>query len=120
MGRHPNFSSLAGIEVRPINLSATADIERAVLTFAGTPNVGLIVVVGLFAPALREQIVALSARHRLPVVYPYRSFVVNGGLLSYGVDLVSQYRRTAAYVDRILKGDKPADLPVQAPTRYER
>ena len=113
------FASLAGIEVRPINLSATADIERAVLTFAGTPNVGLIVVVGLFAPALREQIVALSARHKLPAVYFERSFVAAGGLISYGPDFVDQYRRATGYVDRILKGEKPADLPVQAPTKYE-
>ncbi len=67
----------------------------------------------------RELILTLAARHRLPVVYPYRFFVAGGGLISYGPDLVSQYRRAAGYVDRILKGEKPADLPVQAPTKYE-
>jgi putative ABC transport system substrate-binding protein len=112
------FASLAGIEVNPINLTAAADIERSVGDFARDPNGGLILVVGLFASAQREQIVTLSAKHRLPAVYPYRSFVANGGLVSYGADLISQYRRTASYVDRILKGEKPSDLPVQAPTKY--
>ena len=86
--------------------------------FAGAPNGGLIVVVTSAALIHREPIIAVAARHRLPAVYPYRSFVTAGGLISYGPDLVGQYRRAAGYVDRILKGEKPGDLPVQAPTRY--
>ena len=87
--------------------------------FAGNPNGGLIVAVGTVATIQRELIVALAARHRLPAIYPYRFFVEAGGLMSYGPNLMDGYRRTAGYVDRILKGEKPADLPVQAPTKYE-
>jgi putative tryptophan/tyrosine transport system substrate-binding protein len=112
------FASLAGVEVNPINLTAAVEIERSVSDFARDPNGGLILVVGLFGSVHREQIVKLSAKYRLPTVYPYRSFVANGGLVSYGADLISQYRRAASYVDRILKGEKPSDLPVQAPTKY--
>ena len=95
------------------------EIERAVAAFAGGPNGGLIVVVGTIATIHRELIVALAARHKLPAVYPTASSSTAGGLMSYGPDLVDQYRRAAAYVDRILKGEKPADLPVQQPTKYE-
>jgi putative ABC transport system substrate-binding protein len=109
-----------GVELSPLNVSASADdIERAISKFARTANGGLIMVVGSQGTVHRELIVALAARHRLPAVYPYRYFVTGGGLISYGPDEVDQYRRAAGYVDRILKGEKPADLPVQAPTKYE-
>ena len=87
--------------------------------FAGEPNGGLIVAVSAASQIHRELIVTLAARHRLPAVYPYRFFVTHGGLISYGPDLVGLYRRAAGYVSRILKGEKPSDLPVQAPTKYE-
>jgi putative ABC transport system substrate-binding protein len=110
-------SRAAGVELS--NLVLRGEIERSVTEFAQSPNGGLIVVVS--APGLihRDLIVSLAARHRLPAVYPYRSFLAAGGLMSYGPDLVGQYRSAAGYVDRILKGEKPADLPVQAPTKYE-
>jgi putative ABC transport system substrate-binding protein len=94
-------------------------LERDVGAFAREPNGGLIVAASASGTIHRELIVTLAARHRLPAIYPYSFFVAAGGLISYGPDLVDQYRRAAGYVDRILKGDKPADLPVQAPTKYE-
>jgi putative ABC transport system substrate-binding protein len=90
-----------------------------VTALARSPNGGLIVVVSAQVMIRRELIISLAARHRWPAVYPYRSFVTAGGLISYGPELVGQYRLAAGYVDRILKGEKPADLPVQAPTKYE-
>jgi ABC-type uncharacterized transport system substrate-binding protein len=96
-----------------------AEIERAVTAFARTPNGGLIVTASALSAFHRELIVTLAARHKLPAVYFERSFVAAGGLISYGPDFVDQYRQAAGYVDRILKGEKPADLPVQAPTKYE-
>jgi putative ABC transport system substrate-binding protein len=111
-------SSLA-VELTPLNAGDPAEIERAVAAFAREPNGGLIVVVSSWATVHRDLIIALAAKHRLPAVYPYRYFVAGGGLVSYGADLIDQYRRAAGYVDRILKGEKPADLPVQAPTKYE-
>jgi len=108
-----------GVELSPINLNDSGDIERAVGAFGGEPNGGLIVVVSGASLIHRELILALAAHHRLPAVYPYSFFVAKGGLISYGPDVVEQYRRAATYVDRVLKGEKPADLPVQAPTRYE-
>jgi putative ABC transport system substrate-binding protein len=109
-----------GVELSPLNVRASAaDIELNVSTFARTSNGGLIVVVRAQGVAHRELIVTLASRHRLPAVYPYRYFVISGGLISYGVDDIDQYRRAAGYVDRILKGEKPADLPVQAPTKFE-
>jgi putative ABC transport system substrate-binding protein len=111
-------SSLA-VELTPLNAGEPADIERAAAAFGQEPNGGLIVVVSSWATVHRELIIALAAKHRLPSVYPYRYFVTGGGLVSYGADLIDQYRRAASYVDRILKGEKPADLPVQAPTKYE-
>ena len=96
-----------------------AEIERAVTAFARSANGGLIVTASALATRHRDLIITLAARHRLPAVYPYRYFVTAGGLISYGPDLIDQYRRAAGYVDRILKGEKPADLPVQAPTKYE-
>ena len=107
-----------GVEVSPIDLRDASEIEHAVAAFARASNGGLIVT-GAGAGARREVIITLAARHRLPVVYPFRYYVASGGLVSYGPDIVDQYRRAAGYVDRILKGEKPADLPVQAPTKYE-
>jgi putative tryptophan/tyrosine transport system substrate-binding protein len=107
------------VELKPIGLSDAGEIERAVSAFAGSPNGGLIVVVSAASLIHRELIVTLAARHQLPVVYAYRVFVTGGGLMSYGPDIPGQYRRAAGYVDRILKGEKPGDLPVQRPTKYE-
>jgi putative ABC transport system substrate-binding protein len=107
-----------GVELRPINASDRAEIERAVVAFAGSSNGGLIVTSGGTA-FNRHLIVPLAARHRLPAVYPTRYFVTDGGLISYGPDTIDQFRRAAGYVDRILKGEKPTDLPVQAPTKYD-
>ena len=107
------------VEVTPVGLRDTGDIERAVSAFARSPNDGLIVTAGAGTVRHRDLIVALAARHKLPAVYNERSFITAGGLISYGPDFVDQYRRAAGYVDRILKGEKPADLPVQAPTKLE-
>jgi putative tryptophan/tyrosine transport system substrate-binding protein len=108
-----------GAELKPINLRDTSEIERAITEFARSSNGGLIAVVSAAALTHRELIVTLAAQHRLPAVYAYRIFVTSGGVMAYGPDIDSQYRRAAGYVDRILKGEKPADLPVQAPTKYE-
>jgi putative ABC transport system substrate-binding protein len=109
-----------GVEVSPINLRDDAgEIERAVTAFARLGYGGLIVAAGSLANVHRDLIIALAARHKLPAVYIERTFVIGGGLISYGPDLIDQFRRAAAYVDRILKGEKPADLPVHAPTKYE-
>jgi putative tryptophan/tyrosine transport system substrate-binding protein len=112
-------ASPLGVELSPINLHIAGDTERAVSEFARESNVGLIVLVSTVATIQRELIVTLAARYRLPAVYPYRFFVAGGGLMSYGPNVIDGYRRTASYVDRILKGEKPADLPVQAPTKYQ-
>jgi putative tryptophan/tyrosine transport system substrate-binding protein len=108
-----------GVELTPIDSRNTGTIERGITAFARGPNGGLIVAATPSADIHRELIIALVARHRLPAVYPFRYFVTGGGLISYGPDRADQYRRAAGYVDRILKGEKPADLPVQAPTKYE-
>ena len=108
-----------GVELSPVDVRAADDIERAVTAFARRPNGGLIVTTGPSTIGRRELIIALAARHKLPTVYPYRFFVTSGGLISYGPDTIDPYRRAAAYVNRILKGEKPADLPVQAPTKFE-
>jgi putative tryptophan/tyrosine transport system substrate-binding protein len=108
-----------GVELSPADLRDAGEIERAVTTFAGRPNGGLIVTGAALAIVHRELIIALAARHKLPAVFPARFYANGGGLISYGPDLVDQYRQAAGYVDRILKGEKPADLPVQAPTKYE-
>ena len=113
------FASPMGVELRPINVSVTGETERALSAFADGPNSGLIVTVSDVATIQRELIIPLAARHRLPTVYPYRFFVEAGGLISYDPDLLGLFRQGAGYVDRILKGEKPADLPVQAPTKYE-
>jgi len=108
-----------GVELRPIDTRDPSEMERAVAVFAGEPNGGLIASTGAGVMLHRERIVALAARHRLPAVYAYRSHVMVGGLMSYASDRAELIRRAAGYVDRILKGEKPADLPVQAPTKYE-
>ncbi len=108
-----------GIELSPADVDDPDAIERAIGAFAGGTNGGLIVTQNALAIAHRKLIITLAARHRLPAVYSYPSFVTDGGLISYGPDSTDGYRRAAGYVDRILKGEKPADLPVQAPTKYE-
>jgi putative tryptophan/tyrosine transport system substrate-binding protein len=107
------------MEVNPVNVRDVSEIERDVAAFARAPDGGLIVPTGAAAQLHRNLIVTLAARNKLPAVYYDRSFVAAGGLVSYGADQIDQYRRAAGYVDRILKGEKPADLPVQAPTKYE-
>jgi putative ABC transport system substrate-binding protein len=108
-----------GVEVSPVDVRDARDIERAVATFARSPNGGLIVTGSALAAVHGDAIIALASRYKLPAVYFLRRFVFRGGLLSYGPDIIDQYRRAAGYVDRILKGEKPAGLPVQAPTKYE-
>ncbi len=110
--------SSLGVELRPINAPDRVEIERAVAAFARSANGGLIVIPG-GTGSNRDLIVPLAARHRLPAVYPYRYYVADGGLISYGPNTIDYYRRAAGYVDRILKGEKPADMPVQTPTTYE-
>ena len=112
-------AALLKVQVSPINVRSDAEIERNLSDFARTPNSGLIVTFGVGATRQRDLIIALTARHRLPAVYFARNYVANGGLICYGPDIVDVYRRSASYVDRILNGEKPADLPVQAPTKYE-
>jgi putative tryptophan/tyrosine transport system substrate-binding protein len=108
-----------GVELSPVGVRDAGEIERGVAGFARTPNGGVIVTGSLLTAVHRDLIIALAARHRLPAVYGFRFFASAGGLISYGPDIVDQYRRAAGYVDRILKGEKPGDLPVQAPTKYE-
>jgi ABC-type uncharacterized transport system substrate-binding protein len=108
-----------GVEVRPVNVRDASEIERAVMAFSHSSNGGLIVTGSPLAALHRDLIITLAARHKLPVVYFERNFVTAGGLVSYGPDFVDQYRQAAGYVDRILKGEKPADLPVQQPTKFE-
>jgi len=108
-----------GVELTPIGVREPGEIERGISTIAHGPNGGVIVTGSPLAVIHRELIIALAARHRLPAVYFYRFFVREGGLISYGPDSIDPYRRAAGYVDRILKGEKPANLPVQAPTKFE-
>src|SRR5262249_37752072 len=108
-----------GVEVIPVNMRNAGEIEQSVETFARSPNGGLIPVGSAAVVRHRELILTLAARHKLPAVYWERFFVAAGGLMSYGPDLVEQFRQAAGYVDRILKGEKPADLPVQAPTKFQ-
>ena len=114
-GVAPSF----GVEVTPIDVRDGDELQRALAAFVRGPNDGLIVLGGPRSNAQRDLIAAMSARHRIPAVYAARYFVTAGGLISYGPDLVDQYRGAAGYVDRILKGEKPANLPVQAPTKHE-
>jgi putative ABC transport system substrate-binding protein len=108
-----------GIEVAPVNVRDRGEIERSIAAFASSSNGGLVVTGSAQTFIHRDLIVALAARHKLPAVYWDRAPVVGGGLASYGAELRDQYRRAAGYVDRILKGEQPADLPVQAPTKYD-
>jgi putative ABC transport system substrate-binding protein len=108
-----------GVEATPINLSNARDLERDFSTFAGSANGGLIVTSSGLAISYRDMIVMQAAKHKLPAMYYSRSFVSAGGLISYGSDRVDQFRSAAGYVDRILRGEMPANLPVQAPTKYE-
>jgi putative ABC transport system substrate-binding protein len=119
--RHELATDAPSLGLQPIAIPATsaAEIERAIDTFAREPNGGLLLPVDQFNVLHRELIIALAARHRLPAIYGYRSHVAAGGLMSYGIDIYGLYQHAAGYVDRILKGEKPADLPVQAPTKYQ-
>ena len=108
-----------GVELRPADVRDAGQIERTIAAFAREPNGGLIAIAGALANVHRDLIIGLAARHGLPAVYAYRHFVTGGGLISYGPDTIDQFRRAAGYVDRILRGEKPVDLPVQAPTKYE-
>jgi putative ABC transport system substrate-binding protein len=110
---------LLRVEVNPVNMRDAGEIERAVVAFARSPNGGLIVTAGGPTAVHRDLIVTLAAQHKLPAVYFDRSFVAAGGLISYGPNQLDQYRQAAGYVDRILKGEEPSDLPVQAPVKYE-
>jgi putative tryptophan/tyrosine transport system substrate-binding protein len=112
-------ATAAGMEVSPLAVRDPGEIERGIANFAREPNGGLVVAVGSSTTLHRGAIIASAARHQLPAVYAYRYFVTAGGLISYGTDLLGQYRRAAGYVDRILKGEKPADLPVQSPIKYD-
>jgi putative ABC transport system substrate-binding protein len=110
----------AGIDVRPVNVRDADEIERDITAFVRRSNSGGLIVLGsAFAIDHRKQIIALAAQYKLPAIYPFRIFVTDGGLISYGHDPIDPHRRAAGYVDRILKGEKPADMPVQAPTKYE-
>jgi putative tryptophan/tyrosine transport system substrate-binding protein len=119
LGAVQSSASSLGVELRPIDVRDAGEIERSLAAFAQTPNGGLIVTGSPTAMAYRELIVKLAAQHRLPAVYSVRPFAAAGGLMSYGADFLDQFRRAAGYIDRILKGEKPADLPVQAPTKYD-
>ena len=114
------LASSLGVEASSFNKRDASEIERTVTSFARTPNGGLIVTAGGPALVNRDLVITLAARHKLPAIYFDRAFVTAGGLLSYGPDRIDLYRRAAGYVDRILKGEKPADMPVQAPTKYQR
>jgi putative ABC transport system substrate-binding protein len=112
-------SSPFGMELSPIDVRDAGETERAIAAFARESDGGLIVTASSATAVRRKLIIMLAARHRLPAIYPFRYFVTDGGLISYGPDTIDPYRRAAGYVDRILKGEKAADLPVQAPTKYE-
>jgi len=113
------FAELIGMECTPVPFGDANEIARGIAAFERGGNGGLIVLLSASATAHRQTIIASAARHRLPAIYPFRYFTADGGLMSYGADLTIQYRRAAGYVDRILKGEKPADLPVQKPTKYD-
>jgi len=108
-----------GVDVIPFGVATATEIERSITTFAGAQNGGLILTASALSVTHGDLIIELTARHKLPAIYTTRDYVVRGGLISYGPDLIDQQKRAASYVDRILKGEKPADLPVQAPTKYE-
>ena len=119
LGAIQSIAPALGVEVSAVGVRDPGEIERAITAVAREPSGGLIVTTSTRASAHRELILALVARHKMPAVYPFRFYVTSGGLVSYGADWIDQYQRAAGYVDRILKGEKPADLPVQAPTKYE-
>ena len=119
LGAMQSLAPSLRIQLRPIDMRDAGDIERAIIAFADEPNGGLIVPSSARGLIHRDLIISLAARHRLPAIYAYRIHVASGGLISYGIDSDDQFRRAAGYVDRILKGEKPADLPVQNPTKYE-
>jgi ABC-type uncharacterized transport system substrate-binding protein len=122
IGQFASLQSVApslGVELSPVNVHDAGEIERDVAAFARGPDRGLIVTSSGLTAFHRQLIITLAARHRLPAIYPYRYYATSGGLISYGADPIDQYRRAAGYVDRILRGEKPADLPVQAPTKYQ-
>jgi putative ABC transport system substrate-binding protein len=119
LGAIQSVAASLGVELSPLDVRDASEIERALAAFARSSNGGLIVTASSLAIVHRELIITLAARHRLPAVYFQRTFVTAGGLISYGPDSVGPFRRAAGYVDRILKGEKPADLPVQAPTKYD-
>jgi putative ABC transport system substrate-binding protein len=119
LGAIQSVSPSVGVDLRPFGVADANEIERGITAFARDPNGVLILTVGPAALRHRKLIIGLAARHKLPAVYPYRFFATDGGLVSYGPDTIEPYRRAAGYVDRVLKGEKPADLPVQAPTKYE-
>jgi putative ABC transport system substrate-binding protein len=108
-----------GVDVIPVGLNDAAEIARELADFAQSPNGGLILTAGALSALHRDLIITLAARHKLPAVYQERTYAEAGGLISYGPNFLDEFRRAAGYVDRILKGEKPADLPVQAPTKYE-
>jgi putative ABC transport system substrate-binding protein len=114
-----SVAPLVGVDVSAISLHDAGEIDRAVTAFARSPNGGLILTASRLSIVHRELIIALAARYKLPAVYPRRYFAASGGLISYGHDFAAQFRDAAGYVDRVLKGEKPADLPVQAPSKYE-
>jgi len=114
-----SVAPMIGAQVQQLGVRSPAEIEPAITGFADSPNGALIVIANRITIVHREHIIALAARHRLPAIYSYRYFVTDGGLVSYGADLIGLYHRVASYVDRVLKGEKPADLPVQQPTKYE-
>jgi putative tryptophan/tyrosine transport system substrate-binding protein len=118
-GAIQNAAASLGIEVTALNVGNASEIERSIAAFARLPNGGMIVSAGSLVQQHRDLIVSLMAQHKLPAVYYNRTFVNIGGLASSGVDFTNQYRRAAAYVDRVLKGEKPGELPIQAPTQYE-
>jgi len=118
-GALQNAAQLLGVAASPINVRDAREIEHSVEAFARSPNGGLVVTQSASATVYRDVIIAVAARHKLPAVYALRYNATAGGLISYGPDVVDQFRQAAAYVDRVLKGAKPADLPVQAPTKYE-
>ena len=121
VGQYAIIQALAsplGVELRPVDVRDPGEIERAIVEFARVPNGGLIIVAAPSAVVHRNLIITLAARHQLPAVYSFPFFAADGGLMSYGVDLADLYRRAADYVDRILKGTKPADLPVQQPIKF--
>jgi ABC-type uncharacterized transport system substrate-binding protein len=113
------MAPIRGVEPIPIDPSDVADMERRIMAFASVPNGGMIATVGGGIAAHRATVIATANKNRLPATYPYRYYAADGGLASYGPDTVDQYRRAASYIDRILKGEKPANLPVQGPTKYE-